>query len=60
MLQMLSCAYEGRQGEGDVMFRHTTGLVSTSKIIMDARKMASMGRVMLLSEHADTAQAAYA
>ena len=60
MLQMLSCTYEGRQGEGDVMFRHVKRLVKTGKIIMDARIMASMGKIMLLSEHADTAQAACA
>ena len=60
MLQMLSCTYEGRQGEGDVMFRHVKRLVKTGKIIMDAIIMASMGRMMLLSEYADTAQAACA
>ena len=50
-------SYEGRQGEGDVMFRHVKKLANTSKIIMDARIMASRDRIMVfMSEHTGTAQ----
>ena len=65
MLQMLSCSYEGRQGKGDVMFRHVKGLANTSRIIMDASSRLASRIIAILeweeaSEQTETAQTACA